>query len=79
MNLSLTMFVVPFTLVVVELLKNFGLETKWLALSAVIFGFLAGFGHGVYYHQDILVSSFNGFLAGASATGLYRTVQKLGD
>ena len=69
------MFIIPITMIVTELLKQY-IPTKYVPLLAVCIGLLSGLAYGYYYGQDLFVHGVQGFIYGASATGLYRTVEK---
>ena len=65
------LFIVPLTLIVVELIKKLKLDSLWLPLIAVTIGGLLGVLFGVYYQVDILEHIVSGAIYGAAAAGVY--------
>ena len=58
-------------MIAVEMAKRVGLESKYLAFVAVVFGSLFGALYGFVYKGDIFVNAFEGLLYGASASGMW--------
>lgn len=74
--MSFTAFIVPITMIFVQLMKTGGfVDKRWLPWAAVVFGAFAGLTFGMYYRQDLFVHVFQGFLYGATASGLYDAVK----
>lgn len=69
--MEFSLFIIPFTLIVVELLKNTKLDNQYAVFISVIVGALAGLGFGFYYGGDIFEHTFMGFVYGAAASGIY--------
>lgn len=69
--MEFNLFIVPITLIVVQLLKQVEAPAKWLPLISVFIGAVCGFVYAVYYDADLFVSVVNGFIFGASASGIY--------
>lgn len=69
--MELNVFIAPITMIVIELVKRLGLESKYLAFVAVIFGALFGALYGFIYKGDIFVNAFEGLLYGAASSGVY--------
>ena len=68
------LFIIPITLIVVELIKRAELvNTKYLPILAVCFGAIAGASFGLYYQVDLFEHIFMGIVFGASASGVYDT------
>ena len=74
--MELNVFIAPITMIVIELVKRLGLESKYLAFVAVIFGALFGALYGFIYKGDIFVNAFEGLLYGASASGMWDAATK---
>ena len=64
-------FIVPTTLVLVELLKTLEVPVKLLSLLALLLGGLLGGVFSMYYNTDLFEAIFTGCLQGATACGLY--------
>ena len=58
-------------MIAVEMAKRAGLESKYLAFVAVVFGSLFGALYVFVYKGDIFVNAFEGLLYGASASGMW--------
>lgn len=65
------LFIVPLTLIVVELIKKLKLDSIWLPFIAVTVGGLLGVLFGVYYQVDLLEHIVSGVIYGAAAAGVY--------
>lgn len=74
--MEFNLFIIPITLILVELLKSGGLlPNRYLPLTAVILGAVAGFLYGLYYSHDLFVHIFYGIVYGATASGIYDTAK----
>lgn len=74
--MEFNLFIIPITMILVELLKSGGLlPNKYLPLTAVILGAAAGLLYGIYYGQDLFVHIFYGIVYGATASGIYDTAK----
>ena len=74
--MEFNVFIIPVTMIVTELLKQY-VPTKYVPLLAVCLGLILGLSYGYYYGQDFFVHGVQGFIYGASATGLYRVGEKV--
>ena len=74
--MEFNIFIAPITMFTVEMVKRAGLESKYLAFVAVIFGTLFGALYGFIYKSDIFVNAFEGLLYGASASGMWDAASK---
>ncbi|MCR8969261.1 holin [Facklamia sp. 7083-14-GEN3] len=74
--MEFNMFIVPATMILTELLKQYT-PSKYIPLLACLIGFVLGIFYSFYYGQDIFVHGFQGLLYGATATGLYHTGEKI--
>lgn len=66
-----TLFIIPLTLIVVQLLKAAMTSTKWLPHLAVLIGAMLGLAFAVYYGADWLEHIVGGAIYGAAAAGIY--------
>lgn len=69
--MSWNLFIIPLTLIVVELLKRVLNNTRWLPHIAVAVGGLLGAIFALYYGVDWLEHIVSGLIYGASASGIY--------
>lgn len=74
--MEFNIFIAPITMIAVEMVKRAGLENKYLAFVAVIFGALFGALYGFVYQRDIFINAFEGLLYGASASGVWDAATK---
>lgn len=74
--MEFNIFIAPLTMIMVEMFKRFGLESKYLAFVAVICGALFGAVYGFIYKGDIFTNAFEGLLYGASASGVWDAATK---
>ncbi|HFI0463195.1 TPA: hypothetical protein ACGO1T_000539 [Streptococcus suis] len=70
------LFIIPITMIITELLKQY-IPSRWVPLFSVALGLIAGLAFGAYYQQDLFVHGVQGLIYGATATGIYRTGEKL--
>lgn len=71
--MEFTMFIIPMTMILVQLVKNFELvqEKKILPVIATFIGGVLGFGFGMYYGGDYFQLVVQGVIYGATASGVY--------
>ena len=74
--MEFNIFIAPITMIAVEMAKRAGLESKYLAFVAVVFGALFGALYGFMYKGDIFVNAFEGLLYGSSASGMWDAATK---
>lgn len=74
--MEFNVFIAPATLIVVELFKRLGVNTKYLALIAVLVGLMFGASYGFVYGFDVLTYAAQGLFYGASASGIYDVATK---
>lgn len=65
------LFIIPLTLIVVQLIKKSPIDSRWLPHIAVLIGGLLGVCFAAYYGVDWLEHIVSGVIYGASAAGLY--------
>lgn len=61
----------PFILILVQLVKQTEVNTKYLPHVSIVLGTVAGVVIGIASGTDLFISGLAGFLAGASASGLF--------
>lgn len=69
--MEFNLFIIPITIIIVQLLKQAEVPSKWLPLIAVTLGAIGGLAYAMYYNTDLFVAVVNGFVFGASASGIY--------
>ena len=74
--MEFNIFIAPITMIVVELFKRFGIESKYLAVIAIICGAVFGALYGFVYNSDMFTNAFEGLLYGASASGVWDAATK---
>ena len=74
--MDFNIFIAPITMIAVEMAKRTGIDKKYLAFVAVVFGALFGALYGFIYKGDIFVNAFEGLLYGASASGMWDVATK---
>lgn len=65
------LFIIPMTLIIVELAKNLEVSKKYLPLISVVLGAILGGVFSVYYGLDVFPHIVQGVVYGASASGIY--------
>lgn len=65
------LFIIPMTLIIVELAKNLEISKKYLPLISVVLGAILGGIFSVYYGVDLFTHIVQGIVYGASASGVY--------
>lgn len=68
------LFIIPMTLIIVELAKNLEISKKYLPLISVVLGAILGGIFSVYYGVDLFTHIVQGIVYGASASGVYDLV-----
>ena len=63
--MEFNIFIAPITMIAVEMTKRAGLESKYLAFVAVVFGALFGALYGFIYKGYIFVNAFEGLVFNA--------------
>ena len=69
--MEFNLFIIPITMIVVQLLKQAEVPAKWLPLTAVVLGAIGGLVYGMYYNSDLFLAVVTGLIYGASASGIY--------
>ncbi len=81
--MSYEMFIIPITLITVEIIKKFDVPTKWLAIIACLVGAVFGGIWAAVQGETLLALDWLGFITrgliyGAAAAGIY-DVSKAGE
>lgn len=70
--MEFNLFIIPATLIAVELLKRIpAINKNLLPIVAVIIGAVLGAAYGLNYSQDLFSHIFYGVVFGAAAAGIY--------
>lgn len=68
--MEFNLFIIPLTMIITQLLKK-RVSTDNVPFLAISIGLLAGLAYGAYYGGDLFAQAFEGFVYGASASGIY--------
>ena len=74
--MEFNLFIVPLTLIIVELAKGLELNKKYLPVISVVLGAILGALFSFYYGADIFTHIVQGIVYGASASGIYDIATK---
>ena len=74
--MEFNLFIIPMTLIIVELAKGLEINKKYLPLVSVALGAILGGLFSVYYHADLFTHIVEGIVYGASASGVYDIATK---
>ena len=69
--MEFNLFIIPMTLIIVELAKCLEINKKYLPLLSVSLGAILGGLFSVYYHADLFTHIVEGIVYGASSCGIY--------
>ena len=69
--MEFNLFIIPMTLIIVELAKGLEINKKYLPLVSVALGAILGGLFSVYYGADLFNHIVQGIVYGASASGIY--------
>lgn len=69
------LFIIPLTLIAVELIKRTKIDKIYLPWVAVAVGAVLGAVFAAYYQQDYLMHIVSGVIYGAAASGIYDASQ----
>ena len=69
--MEFNLFIIPMTLIVVELAKGLDINKKYLPLLSVSLGAILGTVFSFYYDADLFTHIVQGVVYGASASGIY--------
>ena len=74
--MEFNLFIVPLTLIIVELAKGLELNKKYLPVISVVLGAILGGAFRFYYGADLFTHIVQGIVYGASASGVYDIATK---
>ena len=74
--MEFNLFIVPLTLIIVELAKSLELNKKYLPVISVVLGAILGGAFSFYYGADLFTHIVQGIVYGASASGVYDIATK---
>ena len=69
--MEFNLFIIPMTLIIVELAKGLEINKKYLPLLSVVLGAILGGAFSFYYGADLFTHVAQGVVYGASASGIY--------
>ena len=74
--MEFNLFIIPMTLIIVELAKGLEINKKYLPLISVALGAILGGAFSFYYGADLFTHIVEGIVYGASASGVYDVATK---
>ena len=74
--MEFNLFIIPMTLIIVELAKGLEINKKYLPLLSVVLGAILGGAFSFYYGADLFTHIVEGIVYGASASGVYDIATK---
>lgn len=69
--MEFNLFIIPMTLIIVELAKGLEINKKYLPIVSVVLGAILGAAFSFYYGADLFTHIVQGVVYGASASGIY--------
>ena len=69
--MEFNIFIIPMTLIIVELAKGLEINKKYLPLVSVALGAILGAAFRFYYGADPFIHIVQGVVYGAAASGIY--------
>ena len=69
--MEFNLFIIPMTLIIVELAKGLEINKKYLPLVSVALGAILGAAFSFYYGADLFTHIVQGVVYGAAASGIY--------
>ena len=74
--MEFNLFIIPMTLIIVELAKGLEINKKYLPIVSVALGAILGGAFSFYYGADLFTHVVEGIVYGASASGVYDIATK---
>ena len=74
--MEFNLFIIPMTLIIVELAKGLEINKKYLPIVSVALGAIMGAAFSFYYGTDLFTHIVQGIVYGASASGVYDLATK---
>ena len=75
--MEFNLFIIPMTLIIVELAKGLELNKKYLPLVSVALGAILGAVFSFYYGADLFTHVVEGIIYAATASGIYDVAKSL--
>ena len=69
--MEFNLFIIPMTLIIVELAKGLEINKKYLPIVSVALGAILGAVFSFYYGADLFTHIVEGIVYGASSCGIY--------
>ena len=69
--MEFNLFIIPMTLIIVELAKGLEINKKYLPLISVALGAILGGAFSFYYGADLFTHVVEGIIYAATASGIY--------
>ena len=75
--MEFNLFIIPMTLIIVELAKGLELNKKYLPIVSVALGAILGAIFSFYYGADLFTHVVEGIIYAATASGIYDVAKSL--
>ena len=75
--MEFNLFIIPMTLIIVELAKGLELNKKYLPIVSVALGAILGGAFSFYYGADLFTHVVEGIIYAATASGIYDVAKSL--
>ena len=75
--MEFNLFIIPMTLIIVELAKGLEINKKYLPLLSVALGAILGGVFSFYYGADLFTHVVEGIIYAATASGIYDVAKSL--
>jgi len=69
--MEFNLFIIPMTLIIVELAKGLEIDKKYLPIVSVVLGAILGAAFSFYYGADLFTHIAQGIVYGAASSGIY--------
>ena len=69
--MEFNLFIIPMTLIIVELAKGLEINKKYLPIVSVVLGAILGAVFSFYYGADLFTHIAQGIVYGAASSGIY--------
>ena len=75
--MEFNLFIIPMTLIIVELAKGLEINKKYLPIVSVALGAILGGAFSFYYGADLFTHVVEGIIYAATASGIYDVAKSL--
>ena len=75
--MEFNLFIIPMTLIIVELAKGLEINKKYLPIVSVALGAIFGGAFSFYYGADLFTHVVEGIIYAATASGIYDVAKSL--